>query len=47
MRTAIAAAWSLIRRAWCSHDGALLEKSAGVWYFVCDCGHRSPVMRRD
>lgn len=47
MRTALAAAWSILRRAWCRHAACRTEHRGGVWYFVCDCGYRTPVIRRD
>jgi len=37
----------LVRRLWCTHTDALLEQdAAGVWHFVCRCGHRAPVIKR-
>jgi len=44
----VAAVVGLLRRVWCQHVDALLEQdAAGVWHFVCRCGHRAPVIRRD
>ena len=42
----LAACYARLRRLWCRHGELVRVHVDGVWYFVCDCGYRRPVMRR-
>ncbi|HXU06241.1 MAG TPA: hypothetical protein VN903_35040 [Polyangia bacterium] len=33
-----------LRPAWCRHR-FVREHIDGVWYFVCDCGYRVPILK--
>jgi hypothetical protein len=47
MRPRLLALVEALRPAWCRHPDMVRERIGGVWYFVCVCGHRTPVLRRD
>ena len=31
----------------CSHPAMVRVYVLGTWYFSCECGYRTPIMRRD
>ena len=41
---------ALVRRVrciFCHHPDVVREHVDGVWYVVCECGYRVPLIRRD
>jgi hypothetical protein len=42
----VGAVLDYLRPAWCRHT-FVRERIGGVWYFVCECGYRVPILARE